>query len=113
GLSAGLASTLVRGAPVRIELLAVVLLGVAWGLLFGAITNLWSWPFFVAGPDISYQPGLGLAETLRRSWNFYPLPCFGLDLVRSISNVVILLAVGLPLLKALKRFHARFTWERH
>lgn len=113
GLSAGLVRILLRGAPVRLELLAVVLLGFAWGLLFGAITNLWSWPFFVAGPDISYQPGLGLAETLRRYWNFYLLTSFGWDLVRSIANVVILLAVGLPLLKALKRFHARFTWERH
>lgn len=112
GLSAGLAGLAMRGTPLRAELAAVVALGVAWGLLYGFITNLWSWPFFVAGPDIAYQPGLGLLETARRYWNFYLLTSFGWDMARSVANVVILLAVGFPLLKALKRFHARFTWQR-
>lgn len=112
GLSAGVLGNVLRGAPLRFELLAVAALGAAWGILYGAIANLWSWPFFVAGPDIGYEPGLGLAETVRRYWNFYLLTSFGWDLMRSITNVVVLLAVGLPLLKALKRFHARFSWER-
>ncbi len=113
GLSAGAVGALLRGAPLRIELGAVLSLGFLWGLLFGAITNLWAWPFFVSGPDISYEPGLGLVETLRRYWNFYLVTSFGWDLMRSVVNVVVLLAVGIPLLKALKRFHARFSWERH
>jgi energy-coupling factor transport system substrate-specific component len=112
GLSAGALGHLLRGTPLRAEVAGVVALGAVWGLLYGAIANLWSWPFFVSGPDISYEPGLGLAETVRRYWNFYLLTSFGWDLARSVVNVVVLLSVGIPLLKALKRFHSRFIWER-
>lgn len=97
----------------RAELLLVVGFGVAWGLLFGAITNLWSWPFFAAGPDISYEAGLGPIETLRRYWNYYILTSFGWDLFRSVANAVLLVFVGGPLLRALVRFRARFTFEFH
>lgn len=95
----------------RTEVAAVVAFGVAWGLLFGAITNLWSWPFFAAGPDISYEAGLGPTETLRRYWNYYVLTSFGWDLLRSICNALILVAVGGPLLRALIRFRERFTFD--
>jgi energy-coupling factor transport system substrate-specific component len=89
----------------------VVAFGIAWGLVFGAITNLWSWPFFAAGPDISYDPGLGPAETLRRYWNYYLLTSFGWDLLRSVCNAVVLVLVGGPLLRALIRFRERFSFE--
>lgn len=111
GFTAGMLRGPLEGRGVRVELGALLVFGFAWGLLYGAITNLWSWPFFIGGPDISYQPGLGVDETLRRYWNYYLLTSFGWDLARSVANVVVLAAVGIPLLKALKRFHSRFTWE--
>ena len=93
------------------EVAVVIGFGTVWGLLFGAITNLWSWPFFAAGPDISYEPGLGPAETLRRYWNYYVLTSFGWDLLRSVCNAVVLALVGGPLLRALIRFRERFSFE--
>ena len=113
GLSAGGLSwwTHRLGPQGKPEVAVVVLFGMAWGLLFGAITNLWSWPFFAAGPDISYQAGLGPAETLRRYWNYYLLTSFGWDLLRSICNAVVLVIVGGPLLRALVRFRQRFSFE--
>jgi len=112
GLSAGALRPLLAGRGPRHELAVLAGFGLIWGFVFGAITNLWAWPFFVSGPDISYEPGLGLAETLRRYWNYYLLTSFGWDLMRSLANIIVILAVGGPLLRALKRFHARFTWER-
>lgn len=95
----------------RGEIALLVAFGAAWGLLFGAITNVWSWPFFVAGPDITYVPGLGLAETLRRYWNFYLLTSFGWDLLRAVCNMLVIGFLGGPLLRALIRFRERFTFE--
>jgi energy-coupling factor transport system substrate-specific component len=89
----------------------LVLFGIGWGLLFGAITNLWAWPFFVSGPDISYEPGLGLSETLRRYWNYYLLTSFGWDAMRSLANAVLLATLGPALLRALDRYRDRFTWS--
>jgi energy-coupling factor transport system substrate-specific component len=113
GLSAGLLRPLVTRvhAGRRLEIAALVAFGVAWGILFGAITNLWSWPFWAGGPDVSYRPGLGLAETLRHYWNFYLLTSFGWDLFRSACNALVLATLGAPLLRALLRFHDRFSWR--
>jgi energy-coupling factor transport system substrate-specific component len=113
GSSAGALRLLITqlGAGRRTEVACVVAFGMVWGLLFGAITNLWSWPFFAAGPDISYQPGLGPQETLRRYWNYYILTSFGWDLLRSVANAAVLVAVGGPLLRALLRFRERFDFE--
>lgn len=109
GMLRGLAvRTALRG---RAEVCLVVAFGVAWGLLFGAITNLWSWPFFAAGPDITYEAGLGPAETLRRYWNYYLLTSLGWDLLRSACNAVVLALVAGPLLRALLRFRERFSFE--
>lgn len=96
----------------RPEVFLVVAFGAISGVLFGAITNLWFWPFWAAGPDVTYQPGIGLAEALRRYWNFYLLTSFGWDLVRAVCNAVVLAIVGGPLLRALLRFRDRFHWER-
>ena len=98
----------VRG---RGEIALLAGFGVAWGILFGAITNLWSWPFWAGGPDISYEPGIGLGEAVRRYWNFYFVTSFGWDLLRSVCNAVVIVALGGPLLRALTRFRARFSWE--
>lgn len=113
GLSAGMLRPLVVRAGIgrRGEIAVVAVFGVAWGVLFGAITNLWSWPFWVAGPDITYEPGIGAGEALRRYWNFYFLTSFGWDLMRSVCNAVVIVALGGPLLRALVRFHERFSWE--
>lgn len=113
GLTAGLLRPLAlkAGFRGRGEVGLIVLFGVVWGVLFGAITNLWFWPFWPGGPDISYEPGLGVAETVRRYWNFYLLTSLGWDLLRSACNAVILIAVGGPLLRALTRFRDRVEWE--
>ena len=113
GLSAGaMRPLLVRaGLKGRWEVAAVVAFGAGWGLLYGAITNLWAWPFWLGGPDVTYQPGIGVAETFRRYWNYYLLTSFGWDLLRSACNVLVLVVLGGPLLRALLRFRQRFTFE--
>ncbi len=113
GLTAGLLRAVAASMPMgrRGEISVLTLFGVIWGVLFGAITNLWFWPFWVGGPDVTYQPGVGLVEELRRYWNFYLLTSFGWDLLRSACNAVLIVTLGGPLLRALLRFHDRFTWS--
>jgi energy-coupling factor transport system substrate-specific component len=114
GASAGLLGHFAdsAGLGLRARLALVIAFGSVWGLLYGAITNLWFWPWVVAGPDISYEPGAGALETLRRYWNFYLLTSLGWDLFRTLGNALILVAVGGPLLRALLRFRERFSFRR-
>lgn len=113
GLSAGMLRPMAEslGFGRRGQVAALAAFGAAWGILFGAVTNLWFWPFWVGGPDVTYQPGIGLAEAVRRYWNFYFLTSFGWDLMRSVCNAAAIAALGGPLLRALLRFHDRFHWS--
>lgn len=111
GLCAGLLAPLGRrlrpGAWPELLLLAAY--GYLWGLLFGALMNLWFWPFSPPG-ELSWSPGMGLGETLRRYGAFYLLTSFAWDSLRAVGNAALLLALGRPVLKELRRFKARFEF---
>lgn len=113
GLAAGAGGGLARRfhPPHRFEIASLAATGAVAAVFYGIVINLWSWPFFIGGPDISYQPGLAPAEALRRYANYYVLTSLGWDLVGSVCNAVALGIAGGPLVRALKRFRQRFSWQ--
>ena len=81
------------------------------GLLFGALMNLWFWPFLSpAGTDPAqvWVPGSGLIAALERYFAFYLATSLWFDVPRAIGNLVLLALLSPPLLKLLRRFHQRF-----
>jgi energy-coupling factor transport system substrate-specific component len=94
-----------------VELSCLCGFGVTWGFIFGAVMNLWFWPFMASGESISWQPGMNLAETLRHYWSFYLLTSAGWDIWRALANVVLIAVVGRPVLDVLTRFRDRFQIE--
>ena len=92
----------------RLELVTLAIFAGAWGFLFGAITNLWFWPYVAQGETISWRPGLGLGETLQHYWAFYMLTSVGWDSLRAVANVALVLVAGRPTLDLLVRFRDRF-----
>jgi energy-coupling factor transport system substrate-specific component len=111
GMTAGWLGTLLQKplrAHRRLELVVLAVFAGAWGFLFGAIVNLWFWPYVAQGESISWQPGLGLGETVQHYWSFYILTSAGWDGLRALGNVVLVLAVGRPTLDLLMRFRDRF-----
>lgn len=114
GIAAGCLGMAASGMGLRGRREVAILagFGAICALAYGAVTNLWFWPFWSGGPDVTYQPGLGLAEALRRYWNFYLLTSLGWDMVGAVCNAVVLATLGGALLRALVRFRDRFTWER-
>jgi len=97
----------------RGRLVALVMYGAAWGWLYGALTNLYFWPFTVLAPDLSWVPGLSPLETLRRYGHFYLVTSLAWDTMAAAGNLILLATLSVPLLKALERFQrrARVTWE--
>ncbi len=97
----------------RLILLAVF--GAVWGFGYGAIMNLWFWPFAApASPTESglyWSPGLGLTETLRRYAIFYGATSAVYDAFRAAGNVAMVALFGRPVLLLLLRFRDRFTWQ--
>lgn len=111
GLTAGWLGALrpkLHRAP-WVEVAILTVFGVSWGFLFGAIMNLWFWPYVASGESVSWTPGLGLAETVRRYWAFYILTSAAWDFWRGIANVALIALAARPVLAILVRFRERFS----
>jgi energy-coupling factor transport system substrate-specific component len=89
------------------EVGALAVYGWVWGFVFGAIMNLWFWPFQRAAPGtdsgLTWQPGLSVAQTFNHYWSFYVSTSFGWDAAGALANAVIILIVGRPLMRTLRR----------
>jgi energy-coupling factor transport system substrate-specific component len=112
GLTAG---WLPRPANLRHRLLLLAGFGALWGFLYGAILNLWSWPFAAPGLEadvgLYWSPGLSFGETVARYVRFYLVTSLWYDLFRAVGNAALVLTLGGPTLRVLDRFRARFAWE--
>lgn len=102
---------LLKGEGKWFEVAVLAIFGAFWGLVYGIIMNIWFWPF-ATGPTSQYwEPGITLVETLERYAVFYLATSLIWDAMRSVGNIIFILAFGLPTLRALRRFHKRFTFD--
>jgi energy-coupling factor transport system substrate-specific component len=89
--------------------------GALVGFLFGALMNLYSWPFAAPGTDIEqslyWVPGLSLAETTQRYWRFYLTTSLVHDAARAIATAALLLLAGPPIVRMLLRFRLQVSWS--
>jgi energy-coupling factor transport system substrate-specific component len=108
GMGAGL---LPRRGSWRIRIGALAAYGVIAGYAFGALMNLWSWPFLTAGSAVSWSPGAATPENLRHYLAFYAATSFVWDTFRAVGNAVLVLFLGRPLLGALDRAARRMRLE--
>lgn len=91
------------------QMVVLVGFGLIWGMVFGAVMNLYFWPFVSGGTDQYYQAGLSLAETLKRYAAFYVVTSLWWDAGRAIGNAVLIAAAGPALVKTLLRFKRRLS----
>ena len=96
----------------RAEVVLLSLWGAMLGLLFGAIMNLWFWPYLMdLGPSSTqWQPGTGLWATLGRYGAFYLATSLWWDMGRAVGNLLLILLFGAPILRLLRRFQRRFQF---
>lgn len=83
--------------------------GFVWGMVFGAVMNLYFWPFVAGGPDQYYQSGLGVGEALKRYAAFYVVTSLWWDAARAVGNAALIVAVGPALTRTLQRFKRRLS----
>lgn len=89
--------------------------GVLVGLLYGALLNLYSWPFTAPGTAIEqslyWVPGLSLAESLERYWRFYLTTSLLHDATRAVATSALLIVAGPAVIRLLRRFRLRVSWR--
>ena len=106
GAGAGFVGLVTRRFDPRVEVVALAAYAWVWGFAYGAIMNLWFWPF-ARGGALDWHPGLDLAQTLDRYWQFYVATSLGWDAAAAITNAVLVLVTGLVLMRTLRRFAHR------
>ena len=115
GLSAPLARPLVRLTAgrqgSRHEVVVLAVFAGVWGLLFGAIMNLWFWPFMAGPADQYWQAGITLGETAGRYLAYYLATSLIWDALLVVGNAGLMLVFGAATLRTLRRFGHRFTYE--
>jgi len=102
GLTAGLLGRLRLD---RTEQLVLCAFGALWGLLYGAVMNLYSWPF------AAWTPGTNLADTLAHYAAFYVATSLAWDVAAAVGNVLLIALLGPALVRAFARFQRRFAVE--
>lgn len=97
-----------RGVDERLVLAAW---GAVVGFGFGALMNLFFWPFAApAGSSTAWDPAAGLLGALQSYAAFYAVTSLWWDLLAAAGNVALLLVLTAPILKLLRRFQARFLF---
>jgi energy-coupling factor transport system substrate-specific component len=100
-----------RISNIKVQMAVVATFGLVWGMVFGAVMNLYFWPFVAGGADQYYQPGLGVGEILKRYTAFYVVTSLWYDAARAVGNAVLIAALGPALVKTLQRFKRRLNFE--
>lgn len=108
GMGAGL---IPRSKDWRVRIGALAVYGVFVGFLFGAIMNLWFWPYAAGSSSVGWAPELGPATNLDHYVKFYLLTSAGWDVFRAIGNAALVVFLGRPLLGSLDRAARRMRLE--
>jgi energy-coupling factor transport system substrate-specific component len=107
GATAGLLGHVTVRTPPRVEVAVVAAFGWCWGFLYGAVMNLWFWPFQRDGGQLSWIPGSSVADTLHHYWSFYVATSYPWDAASAFANVVLIVVTGGALLATLRRISHR------
>lgn len=107
GAGAGAVDRVAARLGRRGEIAVLALYGWGWGFAYGAIMNLWSWPFLQGDGPTQWRPGLGLAATVEHYWSYYVATSFAWDAAGACFNGLLILLTGAALLPALRRFAHR------
>ena len=105
----GICGRLSRRLPIGAEVVVLAAYGWVWGFVYGAIMNIWFWPYLAGQGALAWEPGLGLAGTVERYWSFYTVTSLAWDAAAALTNGVLILVTGRVALRTFRRFESRLV----
>jgi energy-coupling factor transport system substrate-specific component len=96
----------------KAELLMLAGYAAVSALAYGTLLNLWFWPFGAGtSTSFSFDPAAGALHNLH-SFIFFDLTTsLGFDIPRAVTNAVLVLVLGRPVLAALRRASRRAAFD--
>jgi energy-coupling factor transport system substrate-specific component len=109
----GLLAGCLPRASGRAEIALLAAYGAVAGLLYGAVTDLWFWPFTTSGlsPQIAYVPGAGALTQAHHFLAFYLATSLGWDLPRAATNALLVVVAGRPVVQSLRRIARKAAFD--
>ncbi|HLZ94856.1 MAG TPA: ECF transporter S component [Candidatus Dormibacteraeota bacterium] len=112
GQAAGIARRGRAALPGWRDVLALAFVGAVMGWVVGALLDIQDWvPVYRGNPTLGWQPGMDAATAAIHFGRFYLLTSLAYDTFRAVGNVVMVVALGAPVLAALSRLKARLSFE--
>ena len=114
GVAAGLAGQWSRGSrvPDWRDVLVLAAVGAVMGWVVGALLDITDWiPVYRGNPTLGWLPGMDAATSLVHFGRFYLLTSLAYDTFRAAGNVLMVVALGVPVMAALTRLRVRLTFE--
>jgi energy-coupling factor transport system substrate-specific component len=109
------AGWLPRLAPPRAGLAMATAFGAFAGFGYGALMNLYSWPFAAPGTTsdagLYWSPTLSFTESVERYVTFYLATSLVHDASRAAATALLIVIAGPPVLRILHRYRARAVWS--
>ena len=109
----GLGAALLPRASGRVERAMLAAYGLVAGLLYGAVMNLWFWPFMgaTAPAGAGFVPGAPVGTNLGHYGVFYLATSLGWDLPRGLLTAALVFLAGGPVLSTLRRAVRRAAFD--
>lgn len=109
GAGAGAIGRLVAHRSLPVQVGTIAAFGWVSQFIYGGLLNLWFWPLVRDGGTLSYASGLGWSATLSRYWSYYAATSFAWDAAGATVNVVLIVLLGAPMLRSLRRIAHRLN----
>lgn len=71
GAGAGVLYGKTQRLSLTTRVLLLVLYGIAWGFIYGALLNLWFWPLYQSTGPLAFNPDATMMTNLHHYWSFY------------------------------------------
>lgn len=112
GVAAGVAGRGRTSLPTWRDVAILAVVGALTGWIVGALLDIQDWvPVYRGNPTLGWAPGMDAVTAAVHFARFYLLTSLAYDTFRAAGNVVVVAALGAPVLAALSRLKARFSFE--
>jgi len=101
-----------RPLPTRWDVARLAAVGFVTGFAFGALMDVPGWAAgFQGSPELGWRPGMPPLTALAHFGRYYLATSLAYDSFRAVGSALMVVALGRPVLAALNRLRARFTFE--
>jgi energy-coupling factor transport system substrate-specific component len=96
---------------VRWDIIRLATVAVITGYAYGAVMDVWDWTYFRGAADFGWDPHLSTGDAAGRFAHYYLATSVVYDTFRAVGSAIMVVAVGMPVLHAMRRFRSRFEVE--